>query len=106
MKILSIVSSRTSPMQTVFRTDPILNQEIFAYALKNYFEEKHADIFDVSLDGLFIVRRTSIPKEEIERYNTALNKAEEAIKKKQAAAIKNHEDFLKKLSEKTGLPLE
>ena len=106
MKILSIVGSRTSPVQTVFRTDPILNQEIFAYALKNSFGEQHADMFDLSLDGLFIVRRPSIPKEEIKRYNTALNNAEEAIKKRQAAAMENHESFLKRLSEETGLPLE
>jgi hypothetical protein len=106
MKILSIVSSRTSPGQTVFRTDPILSQEVFAHALKNYFEEQHADMFDVSLDGLFIVRRTSIPKEEIERYNTALSNAEKAINEKQEAAKKNHRNFLERRSEETGLPLE
>src|SRR5438552_8931398 len=104
MKIKAMVSSQTTNKQTAFRTEPPLTQEVLDCALKDYWGENWADVYSAK-DGLFIVGRTAIPKEQIPEYERTLTDAENLVQKRKENAKKDRSDFLKGQSDSMGLPM-
>jgi hypothetical protein len=108
MKITAIKASHTDGIQTAFKTDPPLTEEVMQCAINDIFGSRsqwEATYFEEA--GLFIVRgRTDIPREQIQEYEQNLTSAENLVRQRKEHANKKREDHLKRLSESTGLPVE
>jgi hypothetical protein len=105
MKITAIDRSHTNTTQTAFKTEPPLTEEVMQCAIEVAFGPHSSDTYFVE-DGLFIVRRTGIPKVQIPEYERGLTSAENFIQQKKQQTDKNREDHLKRVSKDTGLPVE
>jgi hypothetical protein len=105
MKITAIDSSHTDQTQTAFKTEPPLTEEVLQCAINDIFGSQWADTY-FEEDGLFIVPRTGIPKEQIPEYERGLTNAENLIQQRKQHADKKREDHLRRISEDTGLPVE
>ena len=102
MKIISIVRGQTKPRSIALRTEPPLTKDVF-HKFKNRFGDTTMFSFK---DDLLLVERTSLPKAEIEHYNQLLTDSEQMVKRHDADADKEHEDFLNALASESGLLLE
>jgi hypothetical protein len=105
MKITAIDRSHTDQTQTAFKTEPPLTEEVVQCAINDIFGSQWADTY-LEEDGLFIVRRTGITKEQIPEYERGLTNAENLIQQRRQHADNQREDHLKRISEDTGLPVE
>jgi hypothetical protein len=105
MKIKAIARSHTTDIQTAFKTEPPLTQEVLNSAIEHYFGVNYSDTY-FEEDGLFIVKRFSIPQEQIKIYEDALTGAENFLKGKDKASEKEKQDILEHRSKQTGLPVE
>jgi hypothetical protein len=102
MKIISIVRSQTRPRSIALRTEPLLTKDVF-HKFKNRFDDTTMFSFK---DDLLFVEQTSLPKAEIEHYNQLLTDAEQMVKRHDADAENECEDFLNALASESGLPLD
>jgi len=105
MKITAIAKSHSDQTQTAFKTEPALTEEVMQCAIENFFGPAYVDHFFVE-DGLFIVRRAVIPKDQVTEYERSLTQAENLLQKRKENADQNREGHLKRVSEDTGLPIE
>lgn len=105
MKLTAIVAGHTDDLQTGFRTDPPLTDEVLHEALKNQWGNQYSHVYGRS-GALLIVIRSSISKDDIENIEMALTNAEKAIERKKGALEKERQERLNYLSAETGLPVE
>lgn len=106
MKIRSISCAHSDHNHTAFRTVPAATKEVVEFALKNYLSETFFDEYSIK-DGLFIVGRAWIPKEQVALYEDALTDAEIFLGKK--TALFSEKEFIGQLrarAKRAGLPLE
>jgi hypothetical protein len=103
MKIVSINvgPSATNEKQISFDTDPPLTREVFdLYSLI----VGRGNMFTMQ-NGLLTTSNVNIDPRYLVQAADTLTEAERQIENAKAKAIQTREDFLKKLSEKTGIPL-
>ena len=103
MKIVSINTgpSATNEKQISFDTDPALTREVFdLYSLI----VGRGNMFTMQ-NGLLTTSNVNIDPRYIIQAADTLTEAERKIGNAKAKAIQAREDFLKGLSEKTGIPL-
>jgi hypothetical protein len=103
MKIVSINTgpSATNEKQISFDTDPPLTREVFdLYSLI----VGRGNMFTMQ-NGLLTASNINIDPRYLAQAADSLTEAERQIENAKAKAIQAREDFLKKLSEKTGIPL-
>jgi len=106
MKIRAIVCAHSDHNQTAFRTEPPITKEVAEFALQNYLGETFSGEYSVK-EGLFVVGRAWIPKEQVALYEDALTDAEIFLGKK--SALFSHKEFAGQLRERArraGLSLE
>jgi hypothetical protein len=106
MKIRAIVTAQSDHNHTAFRTEPPATKEVVQFALKNYLGETFTDKYSIK-DGLFIVGRAWVPKEQVALYEDALTDAEIFLGKK--SALFSRKEFIGQLRERAkraGLSLE
>lgn len=103
MKIVSINAgpSATNDKQISFDTDPPLTREVFdLYSLI----VGRGNMFTMQ-NGLLTTSNINIDPRYLVQAADTLTEAERQIGNAKAKAIQTREDFLKGLSEKTGIPL-
>jgi hypothetical protein len=103
MKIVSINTgpSTTNEKQISFDTDPPLTREVFdLYSLI----VGRGNMFTMQ-NGLLTTSNINIDPRYLVQAADSLTEAERQIENAKAKAIQAREDFLKRLSEKTGIPL-
>ena len=103
MKIVSINTSPTAThdKQISFNTDPPLTREVFdLYSLI----VGRGNMFTLQ-NGLLTTSQVNIDPRYLTQAADSLTEAERQIENAKAKAIQTRTDLLKKLSEKTGLPL-
>jgi hypothetical protein len=103
MKIVSINTgpSVTNEKQISFNTDPPLTREVFdLYSLI----VGRGNMFTLQ-NGLLTTSSVNIDPRYLAQAADSLTEAERQIETAKAKAIQAREDFLKKLSEKTGIPV-
>src|SRR5437762_11456167 len=103
MKIVSINTSPTvtHDKQISFNTDPPLTREVFdLYSLI----VGRGNMFTLQ-NGLLTTSNVNIDPRYLTQAADSLTEAERQIENAKAKAIQTRMDLLKKLSEKTGLPL-
>ena len=106
MKIKAIVCDHSDDKHTAFRTEPPATKRVVEFALKNYLGEGLPGQYSVK-DGLFIVARTWIPKEQVAVYEDALTDAEIFLGKKSPLfSKKEFTALMRKRAKRAGLPLE
>jgi hypothetical protein len=98
-----IALTLTKPKK-LLKTEPPLTKEVLQCAINDIFGSQWADTY-FEEDGLFIVPRTGIPKEQIPEYERGLTNAENLIQQRKQHADKKREDHLRRISEDTGLPV-
>ena len=102
MKIVSINAgpSATNEKQISFDTDPPLTREVFdLYSLI----VGRGNMFTMQ-NGLLTTSNVNIDPRYLVQAADTLTEAERQIENAKAKAIQTREDFLNKLSEKTGIP--
>jgi hypothetical protein len=103
MKIVSINTgpSVTNEKQISFNTDPPLTREVFdLYSLI----VGRGNMFTLQ-NGLLTTSNVNIDPRYLAQAADSLTEAERQIENAKAKAIQVRQDFLKKLSEKTGIPV-
>jgi hypothetical protein len=102
MKLTGIDEAKSKKGEIVFRTEPPMTEEVLqelpnVWILGNEFD----------IDGELLVWRGGSYPEKSFRQQTDifLTEAENAVKAKNPGADDEHQAFLKKVSEQTGLPL-
>ena len=75
MKIKAILCDQSDHNHTAFRTQPQATNQVVEFAIKNYLGEEFSGKYAVK-DGLFIVARAWIPKEQVALYQDAITDAE------------------------------
>jgi hypothetical protein len=106
MKIRAIVCAQSDHTHTAFRTEPPATKEVIEFALKNYLGEAFSAEYSIK-DGLFIVGRAWIPKEQVALYEDALTDAEIFLGKKSALfSEKELAGQLRERAKRAGLSLE
>jgi hypothetical protein len=103
MKIVSINTgpNTTNEKQISFDTDPPLTREVFdLYSLI----VGRGNMFTMQ-NGLLTTSNINIDPRYLVQAADTLTEAERQIENAKAKAIQAREDFLKNLSEKTGIPL-
>lgn len=103
MKIVSINTGPnvTNEKQISFNTDPPLSREVFdLYSLI----VGRGNMFTLQ-NGLLTTANVNIDPKYLTQAADSLTEAERQIESAKAKAIQVREDFLKKLSEKTGIPV-
>jgi hypothetical protein len=103
MKVVSINPgpSVTNEKQISFDTDPPLTREVFdMYSLM----VGRGNMFTLQ-NGLLTTSNINIDPRYLAQAAETLTEAERQIENAKAKAIQAREDFLKGLSEKTGIPL-
>ena len=103
MKIVSINAgpSVTNEKQISFNTDPPLTREVFdLYSLI----VGRGNMFTLQ-NGLLTTSNVNIDPRYLAQAADSLSEAERQIENAKAKAIQVRQDFLKKLSEKTGIPV-
>ena len=103
MKIVSINTSptATNEKQISFNTDPPLTREVFdLYCLI----VGRGNMFTLQ-NGLLTTSNINIDPKYLTQAADSLTEAERQIENAKAKAIQTRTDLLKKLSDKTGLPL-
>ena len=103
MKIVSINTSptATNERQISFNTDPPLTREVFdLYSLI----VGRGNMFTLQ-NGLLTTSHVHIEPTYLTQAQDSLTKAERQIENAKAKSIQARADFLKKLSEKTGIPV-
>ena len=102
MKIVSINTSpsATNEKQISFNTDPILTREVFdMYSLI----VGRGNMFTMQ-NGL-LTTHVNIDPRYLTQAADSLTEAERQVENAKAKAVQARMDFLKKLSEKTGIPV-
>ena len=106
MKIKAIVCESSDHNRTAFRTEPPATKQVVEFALTNYLGETPSNKYVVK-DGLLIVARTWIPKEQVALYEDALTDAEIFLGKKSPLLSQRElSDLLRERAKRAGLPLE
>ena len=106
MKIKAIVCNQSDHNHTAFRTEPPATKQVVEFALNNYLGEGFSDKYAVK-DGLFIVARTWIPKQQVVLYEDALTDAEIFLGKRSPFfSEKEFTGLLRERAKRAGLPLE
>jgi hypothetical protein len=103
MKIVSINTSptATNERQISFNTDPLLTREVFdMYSLI----VGRGNMFTLQND-LLTTSIVNIDPRYLSQAADSLTEAQRQIENAKAKAIQARTDFLKKLSEKTGIPV-
>ena len=103
MKIVSINTSTTATNDTQisFNTDPPLTREVFdMYSLI----VGRGIMFSLQ-NGLLTTKEVNIDPRYLTQAADSLTEAERQVENAKAKAIQTRTDFLKKLSEKTGIPV-
>ena len=102
MKLTGIDAAKSKEGEIVFRTDPPMTEQIL---------RELANVWilgcEFGIDGEFLVWRGGAYPEKSLRQQTDifLTEAEEAVKAKKPVGTTQHDEFLKRVSEATGLPL-
>lgn len=106
MKITAIVCACSDETHTAFRTEPPATKQVVDFALKNYLGEAIPGQYSVK-DGLFIVPRTWVPREEVAFYEDALTDAEIFLgKKSRLFSSQELTRLMRERAKRAGLPLE
>jgi hypothetical protein len=106
MKIKAIVHDHSDDKHTAFRTEPPATKQVVEFALKNFLGKSRSGQYFVK-DGLFIVARTWVPKEQVALYEDALTDAEIFVGKKSPLfSKKEFSGLMRERAKRAGLPLE
>jgi|SRR5690348_13800947 len=105
MKITALVCARSDDNHTAFRTEPPATKKVVEIALKT-LGEPFPGQYSVR-DGLFIVARTWIPKEQVTLYENALTDAEIFLRNNSVFFSKGEfAALMRQRAKRAGLPLE
>jgi hypothetical protein len=102
MKLTGIDAAKSKTGEIVFRTEPPMTEEVLQELANVWILGNEFDI-----DGeLLVWRGGSYPEKSLrQQTDIFLTEAENAVKAKKPGADDEHQAFLKKVSEQTGLPL-
>jgi len=102
MRLTGIDAAKSKEGEIVFRTEPPVTAEILQELQNVWIIGNEFDI-----DGDLLVWRGGAYPEKSLRQQTDifLTEAENAVNAKKPKGKKQHQEFLKKVSEQTGLPL-
>jgi hypothetical protein len=92
--------------EIALKTEPALTVDVFQFALRNFWAVQGSDNFAFKSDGLLRVMRTTLPAIRVQEYESALTNAETALANQKTAIEGARKDFLKGLSDDSGLPLQ
>jgi hypothetical protein len=102
MKLTGIDAAKSKEGEIVFRTDSPMTEEILQ-ELQNVWILGNE--FDIDGDSL-VWRGGAFPEKSLrQQTDIFLTEAENAVKAKKPGVTDEHQKFLRKVSEQTGLPL-
>ena len=102
MKLTGIDAAKSKTGEIVFRTEPPMTEEVLQELANVWILGNEFDI-----DGeLLVWRGGSYPEKSLrQQTDIFLTEAENAVKAEKPGETSQHQEFLKKVSEQTGLPL-